>query len=436
MFAPQNISMKKNLLLFLIFLSFHSFSQYNWDYLHDVDPEPNRYDDVYFTDSLHGWACGPQTVIHTNDGGMTWDTQAVNLGYARSIEFLDENTGFLGTLDSKLFKTINGGLTWLDITDSLASPSSFFNDICGINHVGDTIIAVGNYHSGAYIHISYDKGLSWSFKNMDTLASHLIDVYFFNSRHGLISGSSTDSLQDGIILETMDGGISWRTAFRSHKTTQYVWKLQHVNDHLMVGSLENRLNLTDTSFMIKSYDNGQSWEMKPVVSFNIEMQGIGFLNDSIGFCGGWSPGMYKTTDGGNTWNYYNIGANLNRFFVLSPTLAYASGQVIYKYIRKENASINDSKAVLIKSNCIKNLFPNPLISGSMLNIEYVLARSTNIFLELISNEGKKMDEILNEYETAGTKVMNYRLPNLPNGTYHILLGTDEMYDTKKIVIQN
>ena len=56
-------------------------SQNDWHYLSGVDAEPNRYDDVYFIDSMHGWACGPESVIRTTDAGITWDTIARNFGY-------------------------------------------------------------------------------------------------------------------------------------------------------------------------------------------------------------------------------------------------------------------------------------------------------------------------------------------------------------------
>ena len=425
------------LILFTLLISMSSFSQNDWHYLSGVDAEPNRYDDVYFIDSMHGWACGPESVIRTTDAGITWDTIARNMGYGRAIEFINDSVGFLGVVSgNKFYKTTDRGNTWIDITSSLASPTGD-SGVCGMAHYKDTIIALGTWYFEAYIHISYDQGNTWSFIQFDTLASNLVDAYMFNSKHIIISGRSDDPMRDTTILETTDGGSTWNTVFRSYKPIQFAWKLQHVNNHLMVGSIENRSGLNDTSFIVKSYDNGHTWEMKMVVPFDIDMEGIGFLNDSIGFCGGWSPGMYKTTDGGNTWNYYNIGANLNRFFVLNENLAYASGQIIYKYYPKIYTNITESKPSFHdKPNYIKTIFPNPIKSGNILNIEYNINKATNVNLDLYSPEGKLIKSIVHDYVSEGMKNTSIELPFLSDGNYLIVLGTDANSHSIKLIIKN
>ncbi|HEX8516758.1 MAG TPA: T9SS type A sorting domain-containing protein [Bacteroidia bacterium] len=59
-------------------------------------------------------------------------------------------------------------------------------------------------------------------------------------------------------------------------------------------------------------------------------QGIGFLNDSVGWIGG-GVSNYKTVNGGLTWSLENFGTPINRFRFFGDTLGYAAGKYIYKF---------------------------------------------------------------------------------------------------------
>lgn len=48
--------------------------------------------------------------------------------------------------------------------------------------------------------------------------------------------------------------------------------------------------------------------------------------------GAYFDGFHETTDGGDTWSNVGVGNYLNRIFVLSPELAYASGETVYKFV--------------------------------------------------------------------------------------------------------
>lgn len=78
-----------------------------------------RLNDVYFINSLEGWAVGVGGVIlHTINGGNTWTDQNI-AGQTRNdveaVYFSDSNNGIIVTqgLDGGLiFKTTNGGTAW------------------------------------------------------------------------------------------------------------------------------------------------------------------------------------------------------------------------------------------------------------------------------------------------------------------------------------
>jgi photosystem II stability/assembly factor-like uncharacterized protein len=67
-----------------------------------------------FVDALHGWAVGGLgTVIHTEDGGATWEKQELPDVYPRTfaVDFINNQVGWVA--GEGLFHTVNGGKTWV-----------------------------------------------------------------------------------------------------------------------------------------------------------------------------------------------------------------------------------------------------------------------------------------------------------------------------------
>jgi hypothetical protein len=122
---------------------------------------------------------------------------------------------------------------------------------------------------------------------------------------------------------------------------------------------------------------------------------------------------------------------------LNENLAYASGQIIYKYYPKIYTNITESKPSFHdKPNYIKTIFPNPIKSGNILNIEYNINKATNVNLDLYSPEGKLIKSIVHDYVSEGMKNTSIELPFLSDGNYLIVLGTDANSHSIKLIIKN
>jgi photosystem II stability/assembly factor-like uncharacterized protein len=78
---------------------------------------------VFFTDASKGWAVGEDAVIvHTNDGGDTWQRQfdardADMQGPLLDLWFKNADEGFTVGVFNKIFHTTDGGQTWQDWYD-------------------------------------------------------------------------------------------------------------------------------------------------------------------------------------------------------------------------------------------------------------------------------------------------------------------------------
>ncbi len=63
--------------------------------------------------------------------------------------------------------------------------------------------------------------------------------------------------------------------------------------------------------IVKTTDGGDNWTQIWPTSGEIDgLQGIWFINDTVGFACGWNNYFIKTTDGGTTWTSVTVGTNV------------------------------------------------------------------------------------------------------------------------------
>ncbi len=63
--------------------------------------------------------------------------------------------------------------------------------------------------------------------------------------------------------------------------------------------------------IVKTTDGGDNWQQIWPTSGTISgLEGLWFINDQVGFAGGWNNYFIKTTDGGTTWTEVSCGTNV------------------------------------------------------------------------------------------------------------------------------
>jgi photosystem II stability/assembly factor-like uncharacterized protein len=407
-------------------------AQATWQPLPNIISNTNnqRFDDVFFIDENIGWAANGYyaAVYKTIDGGKNWNEQLneSTLGshhYFRNIEFLNNDIGFLGTLNNAFFKTLDGGNTWNRVNNITPYPAA----ICGLDAVGtSTIYGCGAYFTPAYIIKSTDSGASWNYIDMSAYANALVEIYFLNENIGFVSGRNNNG---GTILKTTDGGITWTEIFNSNIVGEYVWKLQilEANNNVIFGSVESVT--PNLGKLIKSTDAGITWN-----SFNApetDIQAVGFLDENHGWMGGHTTGFYETLNGGQTWTNLNIGGNLNRIFLINNTLAYASGTSIYKFTTETLSSntANNQKGASLKIS-MKN---NTVKSYLEFNINF--EKADNILIELYNMNGQFIKQLSREsILTSNTeKEYSFYVGNLASGTYFVNFHNNFMRESLKFI---
>jgi len=416
---------KKLLLSFLLIAGLASAQTYNWKLLVSPPSTTGRYDDVFFLNENLGWAArgGNGTVFKTINGGQSWTEQTVSSTtgqYFRNIEFLNENIGFVGTLNNNFYKTTNGGTTWTRVNNITPYPEA----ICGLDTVGaSTVYGCGAWFSPAYVIKSTDSGNTWKYIDMSAYATALVEILFIDENVGFVSGGDNDG---AVILKTTNGGDTWTQIYRTNEPGDYVWKMQILGDqNRMFCSIESETQ----GKLLKTLDGGTTWQTKNFPDHYV--QAVGFVSETHGWMGGHNSGFMETFDGGNSWINNNLGGSLNRIFFVNDNVAFASGNHIYKMTTTGLATNETENEKVV--NLEIDVVPNPIKDKLNLNINYL--HSDHIIIGLYDLTGKYLGNILKD-DISAKDLKKYSLDfKYPAGEYilavHSNLGRQSIKIVKK-----
>jgi photosystem II stability/assembly factor-like uncharacterized protein len=454
----------KKLIVFLSLLCFFFgklFAQYNWVVYPNTPITPERFDDVYFINPNQGWLVDPidgypnayGKVYETRNGGESWELIHDSMSsYLRSVGFIDSLHGFIGNLADltvssdtvAMYSTNDGGKTLTPVN----FPSPRPGGICGISVATDSVVyAYGRYYGPPVLAKTTNSGKTWTTYDMSPYASvGLIDGWFWSKDTGFVTGQNGSN---AVILYTTNGGATWQTNYQSIRNdTDHVWKIFFPSRNIGYGSIEytgrNNSFYSSTgykTYFVKTTDGGQTWVEHPFIP-NYDEEGCGFINDTVGWIGGWTGLSYKTLDGGNTWNLdTNFGISsiprtqplpyINRFRKFGDSLIYASGNTIYKLMLYKQDTAKQNNTSQTSNNTFTN-FPNPYNTET--TIVYTIPRTSSyVTFEVYDVTGRKLFTQKLGAQQAGIHQMNYSQPLAP-GEYYYTITTDNFKGTRKMEV--
>lgn len=204
----------------------------------------------------------------------------------QKIEFLNKDFGItVGSLYNGSTKNIHitrdGGKTWTDVSSGYTSMR--FMDIAILN---DSVMYMSG-NNGIIIQ-STDGGLNW--KTLTTNVTEQIwGIHFVSPKIGYAVGSN------GLIMRTANGGKDWE--IRPSGTNHLFYKVTVTEAGVCFASGSN--------ILLRSEDGGGSWNAVDFFPFEAPadwIRSIQFVNDQIGYACADIGRIYKTTDGGNNWH--------------------------------------------------------------------------------------------------------------------------------------
>jgi len=228
------------------------------------------------------------------DSGHTWITLNIDSVNSAVISPIDSSVIFLGTGDDGLYRSLDGGEQFAPVESLKAK-----NIQCvAVSPQDIQLVLVGTIFQGLYI--SYDAGESWS--HVEASGNEQIGVIAFspvNPQHILVATR-------GGMLESRDEGASWSAA-NNNLVHRWAMALDIKRDGTAyVG--------TSGGGVYKRAPGRISWQ-ETNAGFASLVSGLSVLvaNDRLVFAGT-LIGLYRTTNGGNTWRlmaYFDSGSRDN-----------------------------------------------------------------------------------------------------------------------------
>jgi photosystem II stability/assembly factor-like uncharacterized protein len=130
-----------------------------------------------WTDQTHGWfGTNKSTVWRTADGGATWLPGTTPDDNSLAISFADNANGMVGYLDGALSVTTDGGATWSARTSPTTQP------ITSLSYVTGTSYAWISDASGPYL--SRDRGITWTSQTAFPFAGSIFHGAFSDTAAG------------------------------------------------------------------------------------------------------------------------------------------------------------------------------------------------------------------------------------------------------------
>ncbi len=308
------------------------------------------------------------TILRTTDSGATWTLQNPPYGLVRllAITFIGSDTGFVSgeatTGEGKIFKTINGGQTWNELSTGAFTPLLF-----AMSFVSNTMgWAVGE---GGTILKTTNGGATWARQEVGELANfNSVSFADLNSgpatmKQGVVVGDG------GIILKTTNNGTTWTrqdggvvVGFDSNpkttrsesnggsvtlfgvKNTPNVSYAVGLSGTILrnAGSLSHGATIRtlrsvwvidnvaiacgDGGTIVRTSDNGTTWNLIPSGTTS-SLRFIHFSTATDGIIVGVNGAVLRTTNGGATWSLKNRGfsTTLNNVAAHSDKTVFAVG---------------------------------------------------------------------------------------------------------------
>ena len=217
-----------------------------------------------------------------------WTTAAspAGAGSLFKTSFPSATTGFLAADNGDIFRTVNGGTSWLQVYNEgtvTGSDSYYFKDILFLSE--QTGFAVGiDYWTGDFLILKTSNGgTSWSPFNYEygLLIGWCNAVDFPDAQHGYVAGDF------GLVFRTNNGGTTWTVAqspvFSNLKAVDFV-------------DAQTGFALTVDKRLLKTVNGGVSWQ---VINLQQDFSFMWFQSAQVGYASG--DGLFRTTDGGVSW---------------------------------------------------------------------------------------------------------------------------------------
>jgi photosystem II stability/assembly factor-like uncharacterized protein len=441
-FLLNSIKKNKNILVILLLLLYQNIplAQGTWERLNS--PTDKYLSSVYFVDSLYGWAVGDLgTIIHTTNGGTSWLLQNSNTDslIIRDVFFLDRNLGWAVGVEvfsypygTYILKTTDGGTNW---TKSMNPEENIFSQC--ILFVDSLNGWMGGRPNPNPIVRTTDGGISWTEAVIDSSTYSNFPVYdikFYNSRFGYASGGHFDCC--GVTWWTTNGGGNWSVVDTPYVAPEPIYQV-HIYDSLNVLGVGGDFEPWGFGVgMYRTSSGGETWEFEYIgitgVAKDIDFR---TKNEAWAPLGGEQKLMYSL-DSGLTWTPVSTPDSAIIFKMIFPDSLHGFGVgmdgAIIKYKPEAVNNVYSQEELIPDGFVLQQNYPNPFNPNT--KISYLIPEDCFVKLTVYNLLGEEVSLLVNEQQKSCSYEINFDAEQLSGGVYFYTLSASDFISSKKMVL--
>jgi photosystem II stability/assembly factor-like uncharacterized protein len=226
---------------------------------------------------------------------QTWTNVYSGSGNLTDIRFTSDQTALaVGNYFTGIVRTVNGGTSW----SSTPAFRDDLNQLCFLDSLNGFVTVANNY---AYYTTDGGKTFNqgaWAPPIVGDGSSQDFSMPSLNTIYSV-------GIQ-GTIVKSVDDGQSW----------QKYPGFSFINEFFALTCIDpnNCFACGEAGKVVKTSDGGQNWQSSNI-NLNNYLSAICFLNKDIGFAGGQGGALIRTMDGGSTWNLVRTNLHFTIFSI-------------------------------------------------------------------------------------------------------------------------
>ena len=239
-------------------------------------------------------------------------------------------TYYMGTVGGGIYKTLDDGITWKNISDGFLKTGTVGSIAVSESNPNIVIAGMGEHAArgvmtsmGDGVYKSTDAGKTWKHIGLDK-TRHISDVIINPTNPDIIfvaaQGAQYGANSERGVYRSIDGGITWeKTLFVNNQTGASDLSMDMKNPSILYAAMWQHRRYPwvmesggKDSGLYKSTDGGSTWDkMKEGLPKELGKAGISVsrANNEIVFAvieaEGEKGGVYKSTDAGKKWTQVN-----------------------------------------------------------------------------------------------------------------------------------
>ena len=390
---------------------------------------------VRFVSETSGWVVGENFVYKTTDGGINWETQdSISGGGCEALYAINALTAIYSDYGSGgIRRTTDGGITWYtaDDLDCNYFDFKFLNQNLGFA-CGST-----NSYDSLVVRRTTDGGENWNTITSIFAAGNydFEGISFIDSLHGWAVTYT------GWIYYSSNGGFNWsfQDSVGYYNSSLRVFipcrdiQFTSPDSGWVVGGIAGETLVATTT------DGGESWLKKSLQGISsCSIREIEMINSQVGWFAGANNGgatIAITSDGGNTWiNQSQFQPGFNSISMVNENVGYAVGNngTIYKTINGGVTFNDENNSDMAENFTLSQNYPNPFNPSTTIN--YQVPVTSFVTLKIYDVLGTEVATLVNEEKPAGEYENEFIGNNLSSGIYFYQLKAEAFVETKKMIL--